>query len=189
MNKQRGFFILMSLTGMAAVFLPWQQFPATGLETSTTTNGFREFGIVTYLAFMAVAIVALTSGKRNMPLEKTMRLMVVSSAMIALTGICITMANQPAIEDNTGLIRRAGIGVWIASGAATAIILAGLLSRNKNILSLKHKPLISQQVNLIDKHRDEPVSNAFNDLEKLMDLKYKGIITEEEYSRLKQRLL
>lgn len=81
MNKQRKFILLAATAGILGMFLPWIRISFFGI-TSGSINGMHDWGILTFLCFIAAGGVAL-SGDQTRSLNKTPWMITMISGGIA----------------------------------------------------------------------------------------------------------
>ena len=186
MSRQRKFIMIAAAAGIISVFLPWVTVSIFG--ESQSTNGFRSYGIVVFLAFAATSIISL-SGNQTKTLDQTMWIIAMSTGIIALLFAIIFLTNM---SGGFGMVH-GGFGIWIAITASAGIIISAWMFKNpgdslqSGFESLKK----SMPVNLNQKAGTNVSNNTgkIAELEKLIDLKNKGKISEEEYQQLKSKLL
>jgi hypothetical protein len=199
MHRQRKFILIAAVAGLIAVFLPWVTISASFFG-SQSTNGFHGIGILAFLAFVLGGAFSLP-GEQTAPLDKTMWLLALGAGALALLAVVIAIANT--LGGGFGFITPTiGFGLWIALAAALGLVLGAWLlkapgdSLKSGFDSLKQNfsaPAGSTPA-------PPPASSAgtkttatppgrMAELERLIELKSKGLISEDEYQQLKARLL
>lgn len=131
MSKQRLFILIAALIGIISLFLPWKTVSAgmMGMSMHESTNGFRDVGIVVFLAFLAAGIIAFL-GDQLRPLEKNMWYAVLGAGGAALIFTIIYMTKGGG--DALGIVETGnGIGLWLALLCSIAILAVAFLFRNQ----------------------------------------------------------
>jgi len=200
LHKQRKMMLIAAVIGIIAVFLPWITVSAGFLGESMTknTNGFHGMGILAFIAFAAAGIVAI-SGKQAEPLDKTTWIIGLIIGAVALLSVGIFMLNS---SDSLGSIGFAsasyGFGCWIALAAGVAVTAAAWVLRapgytlQSGIDSLKGKMATPGTTTVQTDNSSSNTTagaNKADALERLINLRNEGKITEEEYKELKSKLL
>lgn len=205
--KQRKFILVLAAIGAISVFLPWYTVSAEGLgvRVSESTNGFHGTGVLVFLAFIVAGILALV-GDQSRTMEKTTWLATLVTGAVALLFVIINLTGTPNSGDGFGFAHAGpGFGIWIALAASVGTLAAAWVLRNpgdtikSGFDSLKHDlaglsgPTGPAGHNPGTPHNPNrngtDVTNKMADLEKLIEMKKRGEITEEEYQRLKSKLL
>src|SRR5882757_9417480 len=124
MHRQRKFILIAAVAGLIAVFLPWVTISA-GFFGSQSTNGFHGIGILAFLAFVLGGAFSLP-GEQTAPLDKTMWLLALGAAALALLAAIIAIANT--LGGGFGFITPTiGFGLWIALAASLGMVLSAWL--------------------------------------------------------------
>lgn len=187
MHKQRRFVLILAAVGIIAVFLPWVKVGGI-FGDSLNANGFSGVGIIVFLCLVAVAVIALMGDQKKAE-ERTMWMITLLAGFIALL---FGIIKYSQISGTSLGIVTAGYGLWIALAASLAVIIAAWLfkspgdSLQSGFDSLKknipHTPPSNQNTTTKSMNRME-------ELEKLIELKNQGKITEAEYNEMKGKLL
>lgn len=202
LNQQRLFILIAASLGILSVFLPWSStsvgsnFMEIGELGSQSTNGFSStWGMLTFLVF-AVSIVISITGNKTELLERKLWSIVIAAGGAALLFTVIAMFNKPSIKHPVMDISTSiGTGAWISLIASAGIIAsAWYFKKPEDSLadgfeSLKNE--ITSRTSAV-----APVNsgvskeiNTMEEIEKLFQMKEKGIITEEDFKTMKQKLM
>jgi len=184
-NIQRKLMLIAGALGVISVFLPWISVSMMGMSNSL--SGFRGTGIVVFLTFAAAIIVALT-GDQSKTLDSKMWLAAIAAGVIALLFTIIsfgTISNE--FGEGFGIVDAGyGIGIYLALISALGITAVAWLYRNpdyniqKSISGLKEE---------FSSRSSTSVNNRVSDLERLIEMRQQGKITEEEYQQLKSKII
>jgi hypothetical protein len=209
LKKQRKFILILAAVGAISVFLPWFTVSAEGLgvHISESVNGFRGTGVLVLLAFIGAGILALV-GDQSRIMEKTMWMATLCAGAVALLFVAINLARTPNSGDSLGFAQAGpGFGIWISLAASVGTLAAAWALRNPGDTlkggfdSLKHDLAglsgpaapsgpagpASGTPNTPNRNTTE-TSTRMADLEKLIELKNQGKISEEEYQQMKSKL-
>ena len=202
MHKQRKVILLASALGVIAAFLPWQTISAGifGASVSEGVNGFHGIAVVAFLAFIAAGILAITGQQANR-LERSPWLGALGAGVIAL--ICAVIAAFNTSGGSFGFVEVGiGIGCWISMAAALGVagaawflkapednLKAGLDSVKKTIASATAAPATTAATTVVPNANTTPPPDRIAELEKLVQLKNDGHLTEEEYQQMKAKIL
>jgi hypothetical protein len=177
MNSQRKLIMVAAIVGVISVFLPWVTIPFF----DQSINGFRSTGIIVFLAFIAAGGISLIGDQSN-KLDKTMWLAALGVGAIA---VIFTLISFGSFADSSGLTGN-GFGIWLALIASIGIVASAWFYKNPqdNIMSSleslkKNAPSAGSTTG----------TNKISELEKLIELKSQGKITEEEYQDLKSKII
>lgn len=186
MSKQRKFILLAAVVGIISIFLPWLTVSVFGVTNST--NGFRSYGIVVFLAFLGAAGISLM-GEQSTTLDQSKWLLVLAAGAIAFIFTLLFYTN---INSALGMVGT-GFGLWIAILASAGVIGAAWMYKNpadnlKSGFDSLKKSIPGNQTPPPDAHPPSG-SNRIAELERLINLKNEGKISEEEYQQLKSKLL
>lgn len=181
MSKQRKFILILAIIGVISIFLPWYSVALYNMSI----NGFHGSGIVVFLAFVCAVIVALM-GDQTKSLDRTMWMVALVAGGLAFL---ITLIDTASSGLGFGF---AGIGFWIALIASAGVTLSAWVFKGAGI-TLKEgidelKKNISNSVNSASTTHTSGNPNKVAELEKLIELKNQGKITEEEYEQFKSKL-
>jgi hypothetical protein len=133
MSKQRLFIIIAAVIGLISLFLPWKTVSAgmMGMNMAESTNGFRDVGIVVFLAFLAAGIISFL-GDQTRPLERNMWFAVLGAGGAALLFTIIYMTKSGG--DALGIVEVGnGIGLWLALLCSIAVLAFAFLFRGQPI--------------------------------------------------------
>jgi hypothetical protein len=183
MNSQRKLILVAAVAGVISVFLPWVTVSIFG--ESNSINGFRGIGIIVFLAFIAVAGISVMGNQSN-KLDKTMWLGALGGGAIAFL---FTLISFGTITDGGGMgfvSAGYGFGIWIALIASLGIVAFAWFYKNPqdNIMA----SLESLKKNTFTAGSSAG-TNKISELERLIELKSQGKITEEEYRELKSKII
>lgn len=182
MSQQRKLILIFSAIGVISVFLPWITITIFG-ETESV-NGFRGAGIVVFLAFAAGIVIAIT-GNQNMKLDRVMWLAALAAGIIALLFVIISFGNTS--EGGMGLIEPGhGFGIWLALVCSVGIL--GIAWFLKNPGDNIRASIDGIKQNKFVTNSSTPHSKV-GELERLIELKNQGKISEEEYQEMKSKII
>ncbi|MGB8191343.1 MAG: SHOCT domain-containing protein [Chitinophagaceae bacterium] len=200
LNKQRKFILIAALLGVIAAFLPWKTVSAGlfGQSMSEGISGFNGIGILTFLAFVVAGILAI-AGDQLKPLDKTMWLGALAAGVIALIGPIVNIINTSG--SGLGFVEiSVGFGCWIALVAALGVagsawlfkspedsLKGGLDSLKKNIATIT--PTVNNSTATTPPANTKTNTNSIAELERLIQLKNAGHISEDEYQQMKSKIL
>src|SRR5437867_2423094 len=187
MSKQRKFIMIAAAAGIISVFLPWITIGVFGVSQST--NGFHSYGIVVFLAFVAAGIISFM-GDQTKTLDQTMWMAALATGTIALLFAIIFFTD---LNGGFGIVK-AGFGLWIAIVAAAAVIASAWLFKNPGDSLQRGFESLKKSIPVNSNHTNTNSNNSSNsskmiELEKLIDMRNEGKISEEEYQQLKSKLL
>jgi len=145
-------------------------------------------------------------GVQSRPLDKTMWAVSLCAGAIALLFVVINLARTPDSGDGFGFAHAGpGFGIWISLAASIGTLLAAWALRNPGdtlkggLESLKHDLAnFSGAASPAGPASGAPTTSHLNgaesrstidELEKLIEWKNQGKISEEEYQRMKSRLI
>ncbi len=198
MNKQRLYILIAAAAGLISVFLPWISISAGafGMSMSQGINGFHGMGIVVFLAFIAAAFTALI-GDQTKALEKNNWVASMAAGAIALLFVIINMASSDNSMGGFGFVKaKFGWGIWLALAAAIGVIACSWLFKNpanslqESLNNLKKDiPFRMFTGNPPSANNSQSSKNSLDELNKLVELKNQGNITEEEFQNLKAKIL
>jgi putative oligomerization/nucleic acid binding protein len=184
MSKQRRFVLIASVIGVVSIFLPWISVEFLGSNFGSA-NGFHGKGVIMFLAFAGAGVICLLNDQTK-PLDKTMWLVTLALGALNLLLAIIFLSD---ISQALGLV---GFGFWIALAASIAVPLFTWMYRapgdtlQSGFDSLKQN---MQSTGGGTQSSSQPKSSKMDELEKLIDLKNQGKITEEEYQQLKSKIM
>jgi hypothetical protein len=181
MNNQRKLILIAAAIGVISVFLPWVTVSMMGFSESV--NGFRGVGIIVFLAFAGAIVVSLM-GDQTAKLEKTLWLLALASGAIAFIFALIAFADTSG--GDLGFVGAGhGFGIWLSLIAALAVTASAWFfkSPSDNIASSFESLKTSTFAGGPAK------TNKVSELEKLIEMKNQGKISEEEYQQLKSKII
>ena len=193
MAKQRKFILICAAIGVISVFLPWFSYSTGSIfgnaSFGVSVNGFRGVGILTFLGFLGAAIVSL-AGDQTKPLDKTMWLVALGAGAIALLFTLIRLLDFTGNGAGFSFI---GFGMWIAIVAGIATVGSAWMYRSPGD-SLKEgfdslKKNLSSATSQPNSANSNTGTSKVAELEKLIELKNQGKITEEEYQTMKSKIM
>lgn len=184
MSKQRKFLLITALAGIISVFLPWHT--AGGLFEGLSINGFHGIGVLVFFLFAAVGVLAII-GNQTKPLDKTLWLIAMAAGAVALLCIITRLSGS---SDAFGILKP-GLGLWIALAASLGIVAFAWMYKNPG--DTLQNAFDGLKKNISAANSSEPKSTSttskVDELEKLIELKNQGKITDEEYQMMKQKML
>jgi hypothetical protein len=185
MSKQRKFLLITAAAGVISIFLPWHV--AGGIFEGISVNGFHGLGILAFFLFAGTGVMAFL-GDQTKPLDKTMWLLTLAAGALAL--LCVVVRLSGA-GDAFGILKP-GFGLWIALLVSIGIVAFAWLYKNpgdtlqnafdglKGNISSASTPATPAA----------PKTNSkIDELEKLIELKNTGKITDEEYQAMKGKII
>jgi len=123
MNKQRKFVLIFAAAGIISMFLPWISVSLFGY--SQTQNGMHDVGILTFLCFVVIAVIAYL-GDQSKNFDKTMWPVVLIAGAVALLSIIWFYSKANDSIMGSSLI---GFGLYIAAIAAIGILASAYMFR------------------------------------------------------------
>jgi hypothetical protein len=184
MSKQRKFLLITALAGIISVFLPWHT--AGGIFEGLNINGFHGVGVLVFFLFAAVGVLAIV-GDQTKPLDKTLWLIALAAGAISI--LCI-VARLSGASDAFGILSP-GIGLWIALAASVGIVAFAWMYKNPGDTLQNAFDGLKKNISSTSSTATKPPSTPgkIDELEKLIELKNQGKITDEEYQMLKSKIL
>jgi hypothetical protein len=174
------------VVGVISVFLPWITVGAFGMSDSV--NGFRGYGIVVFLAFAAAIVIALL-GDQTRTLDQTRWTVTLAAGAVALIFTMIFFAN---LNGGFGMVDP-GFGIWISLVAAAGVLGSAWLYKNpadslkSSFENLKKSMPVGGEHTITTPPAPGP--NKISELEKLIEMRNQGKISEEEYQQMKSKLI
>ena len=110
-----------------SILLPW--FSANAFGFTVHVNGFHSWGILTFVCFVAAAVIALV-GKKTVAFNPATWLMALLCGALALLSVIMFMASSWTGNAPDFVSPKFGIGVWIAFIAAAGIVVFAWIYRN-----------------------------------------------------------
>ena len=126
MNRQRSLIFVFAAIGIVSTLLPW--FSANTFGFTVHVNGFHSWGILTFVGFVAAAVIAVV-GKKTVAFNRPTWLISLLCGALALLSVIMFLVSSGT--DNPEFVSpQFGIGVWIAFIAAAGIIVFAWIYRN-----------------------------------------------------------
>lgn len=183
MSKQRKYILIAAAVGIIAVFLPWLTLSAFG--TSESVNGFRSYGIVVFIAFAVAAIISLM-GDQTKTLDQTMWMIVL---IAGAAGALFTIIFFSKLNSGFGMVDP-GFGIWISLIAAAGVLGSAWLYKNPaDSLKSGFESLKKSMPTGSDSTMTTSNNSKISELERLIQLRNEGKISEEEYQQMKSKLM
>jgi hypothetical protein len=188
MSKQRKLLLIAAIAGVISIFLPWHQ--VGGFSEGFSINGFHGVGVLVFFLFAAVGVFAIV-GDQTKPLDKTFWLITLAAGVIALLSI---VARLSGASDAFGILSP-GIGLWIALAVSIGIVAFAWMYKTPGhnlqdaFDGLKKNISASTNSPVEPKAPTSTGTSKIDELEKLIELKNQGKITEEEYQSLKSKII
>lgn len=200
MSKQRKFILIAAAVGVISVFLPWITISAGvfGMNMDQSINGFHGLGMVVFLSFAGAIVLSLV-GDQTKSLEKSFWLLALIAGSLALLVILISFVNGRS--GGFGVVDTGyGIGIWIALLSAIGVVGSAWMFKNPadtlkdgfdSIKQSMATPPAAPTGSVTPTAPPAPPSGTSKiaELEKLVELKNQGNISEEEFQQLKSKLL
>jgi|SRR5690554_1291473 len=185
MNIQRKLILIAAGAGVISVFLPWLTVSVFG--ESNSINGFRGTGIVVFLGFIGSGLISLI-GNQTEKLDKTMWLAVLVTGALSFIFTLISFGNLSSGGDmGLGLIEAGyGIGIWISLFASAGVLASAWLNKNPDDNVAMSIDSLKQNIASVTPAAE---TSKIAELEKLIEMKSQGKITEEEYQQLKSKII
>lgn len=182
-HQQRKLIIIAASIGIVSIFLPW-------VSSFISMNGFSSiYGILTFICFIACFAIALI-GNQSEPLPKQNLFLELGAG-----GGAILLSSITLFSLLSHIVMNPGIGVILSFFASGGILAAawflkrpedsieGSLNALKNGLASMTSSTVSAS-NIVSKE-----NNPLEEIEKLFQMKEKGIISEEDFKMMKSKLL
>jgi hypothetical protein len=184
MSKQRKFLLITALAGIISIFLPWHT--AGGILEGLNINGFHGVGVLVFFLFAAVGVLAII-GDQTKSLDKTLWLITLAAGAISLLSIIARLSGG---VDSYGILKP-GIGLWISLAAAIGIVAFAWMYKNPGDTLQNAFDGLKKNISPANNNTAKPPSSPskIDELEKLIELKNQGKITDEEYQLLKSKML
>lgn len=127
LNTQRKLILIAAAIGVISIFLPWITVSIFG--QSNSANGFRDTGIVVFLAFVAAGVVSVM-GDQTSKLDKKMWIIALGAGAVALVFTLISFGTFSG-GGGWGLVEAGyGFGIWIALIASIGILAFAWMHKN-----------------------------------------------------------
>lgn len=188
MSKQRKFLLITALAGIISIFLPWHT--AGGIFEGFNINGFHGVGVFVFFLFAAVGVFAIL-GDQTKSLDKTFWLLALAAGVVSV--LCI-IARLSGASDAFGILKP-GLGLWISLAAAVGIVAFAWLYRNPGdtlqnaFEGLKKNVSATTAGAATTPSKPTNTTSKVDELEKLIELKNQGKISDEEYQIMKSKIM
>jgi hypothetical protein len=182
MSKQRKFLLITALAGLISIFLPWHT--AGGILEGLNINGFHGVGVLVFFLFAAVGVLAVV-GDQAKPLDKTPWLIALAAGVISLLSI---IARVSGASDAFGILQP-GIGLWISLAASIGIVAFAWMFKNPGDTLQNAFDGLKKNISSTNTTSKPTATSKVDELEKLIELKNQGKITDEEYQMLKSKMM
>lgn len=194
MHKQRKFVLIAALAGVISIFLPW--ITTRGLFAGLNVNGFSGGGVIVFVGFIVAAAMAFI-GDQTKPMEKNMWLIALVAGAVALL-FCIIRFSQIS-GSGLGLVSP-GFGLWIAAAASIATLASTWLFRSPGDTLQSGFDSLKKNISNATSNTSGPATptnttptnnrtSGIAELERLIQLRNEGKITEEEYQEMKGKIM
>ncbi|MGN6530877.1 MAG: hypothetical protein ACTHK0_03890 [Ginsengibacter sp.] len=124
MSKQRKFVLISAAIGFISMFLPWVSISILGYSQSV--NGMHDKGIVVFIGFVAVGLIAWL-GDQTKNLDKTMWTVTLLAGAVALLLTIWFYSEATSSIMGSSLV---GFGVYIAAIASIGILASAYLFKS-----------------------------------------------------------
>ncbi|MFT4203449.1 MAG: SHOCT domain-containing protein [Chitinophagaceae bacterium] len=208
LNKQRKSVAIAALLGTISIFLPWIKVDAFMFEQSV--NGFHGWGVLAFLAFVTSLVLSLV-GTQTDALPKRNWLIVLVAGAVSLLIVLVAVVrahNASSSINNTveGLGSLFGSnsnsaksmfgsglqwGIWLALIASIGVVAGAwfLKSPGMTLASAVQGISLPPIPNINTSTPSGNTSKKYAELEKLLELKNKGAISEEEFQAMKKKTI
>jgi hypothetical protein len=192
MHKQRKFVLIAALAGVISIFLPW--ISTSGLFAGFNVNGFSGGGVIVFITFIVAGAVAFM-GDQTKPMEKNMWLIALVAAGVGFL-FCVIRFSQ--ISGNALGIVSPGYGLFIAAAASLAALVSAWLFRTPGDTLQSGFDSLKKNISNATSNTGAAPTNTtptntrtsgIAELERLIQLKNDGKITEEEYQAMKAKIM
>lgn len=195
MHRQRQYLLVAAGLGVISIFLPWVKMDVggflEGMGVDNSLNGFRGLGILVLIDFLVTGILAFM-GEQEKPLDKTPWFVVlVAGAISILATGAFLWKSQSSMQMGMGLVDVGiGAGALVAVGAAVFSVASAWIFKRPGYTIRDSWETITKNKLPVFTRNANPVSKTskMEDLEKLVTMRNEGIISEEEYQRLKSEM-
>lgn len=205
MNKQRKFILIAAAAGAVSVFLPWITISAAAMGYnlgSRSENGFHSSGVAYFILMAAAGVIAAVIGDRARTLDKTMRLVTLACGLAGVLCVFLYFKDGPdGIQTGYGGVDVSpSIGAFTAVLAALSVLILPLVFKNPgeslqaDFEHLKQKVKSINTGTTIPPPADKPATNSstvnhLDELDRIIKLREEGKINDEEYARMKAKIL
>jgi hypothetical protein len=193
MSKQRKFILICAAVGVISIFLPWVSSSGFMGYGGYNLNGFRGVGIVSFLGFAGALVISLMGDQtKNLDLQMWLFGMAAGAVCVLFTALFLT--------SDIFVIGNYGFGLWIGLAASVGVLGSAWLFKSpsdnikdafdsfkKNISSATSQPSNNSSTGAANTNTS--TTSKVAELEKLIELKAQGKITEEEYQQMKAKIM
>lgn len=109
LHKQKLYCLIFAGLALIAIFLPWATI-SFGFIGSSSANGFRSWGMLSFFGVLGVTIACLL-GDKSLPFDDTFRKVALASFGAIILGALIFFLR---ISSDGGGVVNSGFGIWIA---------------------------------------------------------------------------
>ena len=206
MNQQRLLIFIASFAGIISLFFSWVTYSVDwGKDlymmspTSSGDIGFSGLGIVVFICNIVCITLSLI-GDKSKPFDKKS----INYILIAgLIGLCFTILHIGVnIAYELKLLKGydlnwiiPGIGGWLSLFTSTGIIISAWYFKKsgnsivESFINMKNKVTSKTSSFTSGSNNFVKENNTIEEIEKLFQMKEKGIITEEDFKMMKQKLM
>lgn len=190
MHNQRKFVLIAAAVGLISTFLPWATVSA-GRFGSISTNAFGGWGILVFLGYAgAIAFAFLRDQKQQMDANFWILTLFCGALALLITLIAILQVSS------AGGTRFGGVGVSIGFGAFISLVAAGgvvfaawKFKKPEHTIQDGFDALFKGGSQGAPATAQSSASNRMQELDKLVQMRNEGKISEEEYQDLKSKIL
>jgi Short C-terminal domain len=184
MSKQRKYILIAAAVGIISVFLPWISITVSVFGNtfgSGSTNGFHSYGIVVFLAFAGAVAISLM-GDQTKTLDQTTWMIALATGALALIFTIIFLTD-------IGGFGVTGFGIWISLIASAGVLASAWMFKNPGDTLQGGFDNLKRSMPSGTPQSTTTNTNRAAELEKLIDMRNQGKISEEEYQQLKSKLM
>lgn len=191
MSKQRKFMLICAGVGIISIFLPWVSSSGIMGYGGFSFNGFRGVGIVSFLGFAGALVISLM-GDQTKNLDLQMWLFGLAAGAVSVLFTLLFLTSDYLVVGNYGF------GLWIALAASVCVLGSAWMfkSPSDNLKDAfdSFKKSVSSATSQSSNAPGATNTNTSStskvaELEKLIELKAQGKITEEEYQQMKAKIM
>jgi hypothetical protein len=185
MSRQRKFLLITAAVGVLSIFLPWHT--VGGIFQGININGFHGLGVLVFFLFAGTGALAFI-GDQAKPLDKKMWLITLAAGAIA---VLIVIARLAGAGDAFG-ITKPGIGLWLALAVSLCILAFAWMYKNPGDTLQNAFDSLKENISATTAgttSKPPTGSSKIDELEKLIELKNQGKITDDEYQSLKSKMI
>lgn len=193
MHLQKKLVFFAALAGVIAMFLPWVNISAFGMDVGQNSNGLKGSGILMFFLFIACGLLSF-SGKPYLPFSISYWFIAqVLAAIIVLITVMGLLRSADGDIGGMGIVEaKPGVGFYLAlvSGICINIFLWIYKGKDHTLKSgfESAKEQLGVRGNSHSEDRHTHRTSMVSELEKIIKMKNEGLINEEEYIQLKKRI-